>query len=156
MKARLFAWAVAVAFVLFLSAKASAETQPGAAALESRLYAPCCYNGTLDSHESELARELRKEISGRLAQGESADAIQADFVARYGDRVLAARSDKPIRALGLLLVGLVVASGLGLGLAFRRWLVRPGTPASAPQAPAEPRRRDALDDRLDAELAELD
>jgi len=156
MKARFFSWVVALAFLLFLSADARAETQPGAAALESRLYAPCCYNGTLDSHESELARELRKEISGRLAQGEAAEAIQADFVARYGDRVLAARSDKPIRTLGLLLVGLMVASGLGLGLAFRRWTVRPGNAASAPQAPVGPRRRDALDDRLDAELAELD
>lgn len=32
-----------------------------AKALESRLYAPSCYNGTLDIHDAELAGELRKE-----------------------------------------------------------------------------------------------
>ena len=148
------AWILAFGFMSFMSTVARAQSQPGAAAIESRLYAPCCYGGTLDVHESELARDLRKEIEGRLARGEASDAIQADFVARYGDRVLAARSDKPIRAMGLSLVALMVASAIGLGFLMRRWVRQPSNGTSKPSE--VPAQHDELDDRLDAELAELD
>jgi cytochrome c-type biogenesis protein CcmH len=129
--------------------------EPGAAALESRLLAPCCYGGTLDVHESDPARELRREIEDRLARGESAEAIQADFVERYGEKVLAARSDRPIAAMGLTVAALLGALGIGLLLALRRWTSpRPRSGrASGPPARAE---RDDLDARIDAELAELE
>lgn len=147
MKRAVVAWLVALALVFFVS---DVLAQPGAAALEARLYAPCCYGGTLDAHESELARNLRAEIEGRLASGESSEAIQADFVARFGERVIAARSDKPIRAMGLSLLAVLVAAAIGLGFLLRRWTRRPtaGAPVSSTPQP--------FDDRIDAELAELD
>ena len=149
MKRALCGWLVGLVIVL-LSAGARAEEPVSAAAFESRLYAPCCYGGTLDIHDSELAHDLRKEIDGRLGKGESTDSIQADFVERYGDRVLAARSDKPAKFTGAFLGILFAAIALALGLAVRRWTRRS---RSAPAAvPAE---RDALDDRIDAELEEL-
>jgi cytochrome c-type biogenesis protein CcmH len=155
MKRVVLAWILATSFIAFMSTNARAQSQPGAAALESRLYAPCCYNGTLDVHESELARELRKEIEARLSRGEASDAIQADFVARYGDRVVAARSDRPIRAMGLWLLALMAASGIGLGLVLRRWVRQPSNSSNS-NAPVVRPTRDEFDDRLDAELAELD
>lgn len=155
MKRAVLAWILVLGVIAVMGTNARAQSQPGAAALESRLYAPCCYNGTLDVHESELARELRKEIQARLARGEASDAIQADFVARYGDRVLAARSDRSIRAMGLWLVALMTASGIGLALVLRRWVRQPSTSSNS-SAPLVPPTRDEFDDRLDAELAELD
>ena len=54
------------------SAPASANGEAGALAIETRLLAPCCWNGTLDTHDSELARTLRSEIETRVAHGASA------------------------------------------------------------------------------------
>lgn len=144
-------WLFAFVLVVLVAGEARAQSQPGAAALESRLYAPCCYNGTLDMHDSELARELRKEIEGRLARGETSEAIQADFVERYGERVLAARSDKPIEAMTLSLLALLALAGVGVGLVMRRWTRHPSD-----GSPEEPHARDELDARLDAELADPD
>jgi len=107
----------------------------------------------LDIHESELARALRDEIDSRLARGESSDAIQADFVARYGDKVLAARSDSPLRAMGIG-IGLAATLGaIGLIVVVRRWTRRP---SESTVTVARTSARDALDDSIDAELAELD
>lgn len=157
--------AVASVAVVFFASNALAGTDPGAAALEARLFAPCCWNGTLDAHDSELARELRKEIEERLARGEKSDDIQADFVSRYGERILAARSQSPIRAMGLSLAGVMVLAAVGLGVVLRRWVGNAeGDPArvqlrrpdeNAPR-PEDLSKRDALDERLDAELAEID
>jgi cytochrome c-type biogenesis protein CcmH len=65
-----------------LCASGFAQSLPSAKALESRLYAPCCYGGTLDIHGSDLARVLRAEIETRIARGETTESIQADFVSR--------------------------------------------------------------------------
>lgn len=128
-KRAVLAWILVLGVIAVMSTNACAQSQPGAAALESRLYVPCCYNGTLDVHESELARSFARK--SRLARGEASDAIQADFVARYGDRVLAARSDRPIRATGLWLVALMTASGIGLALVLRRWVRQPSTSSNS-------------------------
>lgn len=144
-------WLIATFFLLFsLGARdALAAPRPSAQAFESRLYAPCCYNGTLDIHESEMARDLRKEIETRIDRGESVDAIQEDFVARYGDKVLAARSDKPSQVVGVVLAALIALSAAGLVIVFRRWK-RPTVKREPPTA------RDDLDRQIDADLAELD
>lgn len=152
MKRALAAWLFGFALV-FTASEARADTKPGAAALEARLYAPCCYGGTLDAHDSDLARDLRKEIEGRLARGEESESIQADFVVRYGERVVAARSDGPIRAMGLWISGLTMAAAVGLGFALRRWTRKPENGAPLLAAAGLP---DAFDQRLDDELADLD
>lgn len=126
-------------------------TTPGAKALESRLYAPCCYGGTLDTHDSDLAKSLRDEIETRLSHGETTETIQSDFVTRYGEKVLAARSDAPIRQMGVsLIIGMAIAA-VALLVLVRRWTRRSTITATSPRAP-----RDALDDRIDAELNEIE
>jgi cytochrome c-type biogenesis protein CcmH len=139
-------------FLVALSETGWAGTPAGAKALESRLYAPCCYGGTLDIHESDLARSLREEIASRLAGGESSDAIQNDFVVRYGDKVLAARSDLPNRTMGLGLGLAAIVAAAGLIVVVRRWTRRTQTDDSARGNSA----RDELDERIDAELSDLD
>src|SRR5450432_1715942 len=62
---------------------------PGASAIEGRLMAPCCWTQTIDIHDSEIALSMRHEIRRRLRNGESADAIQASFVERYGPKIMA-------------------------------------------------------------------
>jgi cytochrome c-type biogenesis protein CcmH len=145
-----------IATVMFLCASALAQSPPSAKALESRLYAPCCYNGTLDIHESELARDLRKEIDGRIARGDTVEAIQADFVTRYGEKVIAARSDRPARTMGTLVIALMLLAAAGLALALRRWTRAEPSAEPASGVAAAPLVQDELDARVDAELADLE
>lgn len=127
---------------------------PGERALAARLLAPCCWDQTLDVHESEVARDLRREIHARLRRGEVADAIEQDLVARYGERLRAAPSSGTLGkvALGLLLA--IAATFLGIFALLRSW--RSNAAQAAPSGGTLAAVRDAYDERLDAELRELD
>ncbi|WP_437525374.1 cytochrome c-type biogenesis protein CcmH [Sorangium sp. So ce726] len=127
---------------------------PGERALAARLLAPCCWDQTLDVHESEVARDLRREIHTRLRRGEVADAIEQDLVARYGERLRAAPSSGTLGkvALGLLL-GIAVTF-LGIFALLRSW--RSNAAQAAPSGGTLAAVRDEYDDRLDDELRERD
>ena len=151
---RLLAFALGLCLVL-VSGGALAAPQ-SARALESRLYAPCCYGGTLDVHDSELAHDLRKEIEARLAQGEASSSIQNDFVGRYGDKILAARSEKPIELMTLGLGAGLLSAAVGMALVLRRWLFQGRNLRATAAAIPTPPQRDDYDGVLDEALAELD
>jgi cytochrome c-type biogenesis protein CcmH len=143
------------------SAKYAEELQgyvPGAAALEGRIMAPCCWTQTIDIHGSEIANDLRREIRKRLRAGESADTIQASLVQRYGERILAVPPGSPLKSLATLLALGMVGAGAGSLLMLKRWRRRStGAPAGAVPAGAAAKAGDAaLDARLDAELRNLD
>ena len=76
--------------------------------LEHRLFAPCCWRETLAVHESPIATALRKEISQRIAGGESAAQVEADLVARYGTQLRAQLPEN----LGYIIFGFAVGFGL--------------------------------------------
>jgi cytochrome c-type biogenesis protein CcmH len=138
-----------------LLAPTGATTQPGAKALEAVLLAPCCWGGTLETHESDIAAQLRTEIESRVARGESTTAIEADLVQRYGPQIRAMPHEKAFSSVLALAAVAVVVAGAGVGGLIRSWRqggVAPQATASASQAPA----RDAYDDRLDAELEDID
>ena len=78
--------------------------------------------------------------------------IQADFVDRYGEKVLAARSDAPARNIATVLLGLTLVAGAALAMTLRRWTRRTRAKKGL-DTPAAP---DRLDARIDAELADLD
>ena len=137
-----------VGALLLTSGVALAEPPASARALEARLLAPCCWGSTLDMHDSEIAHDLRAEIETRLAHHESVDAIQADMVARYGDKILAARSDTPIKNMGIVLTLVALAAAGAFALLVRRWTRQAPVPERSPH--------DELDARIDAELADLD
>ncbi|MBK7582745.1 MAG: cytochrome c-type biogenesis protein CcmH [Myxococcales bacterium] len=132
----------------------------GAAALEGRILGPCCWTQTLDIHGSPISNDLRRELRRRLLAGESADAIQADFVRRYGERILAVPPGNPLKDVGVLLSLAFGAAGIGAGAMLLRWRRR----AQADQANRldedagagkKPRKRDAYDDQIDSELEKL-
>lgn len=135
--------------------EAFTEYVPGAARLEGRLLAPCCWDSsrqTLDIHGSPIANELRREIRRRLKTGEAPDSVEADLVKRYTTKILAAPADSPIAHLGTLLsLGLVGAGGLAAVL-VARWRRR--SPEKKSDDGKAPSSRDEWDERLDAELRE--
>lgn len=135
------------------------EYVPGAARLEGRIIAPCCWNQTIDIHGSEPAYELRREIRRRLKSGESADAIEASLVQRFGSKILAVPDSSPLGSLATFLSIGFGAAGVAGYFMLKRWS-RAGkkpekaAPAAEKGTPAEP-KRDALDERLDRELSEI-
>jgi cytochrome c-type biogenesis protein CcmH len=141
------------------SATASSEDLrsfvPGAAALEGKILAPCCWIQTVDIHGSELGNAIRREIRTRLRAGESPDAIEASFVARYGAKIIAVQSDSPLA--GIAVTVLLVMGGVGIaGFAMLKRWKRAGTKASGSRDDRDEASNARLDARLDAELRALD
>jgi cytochrome c-type biogenesis protein CcmH len=129
----------------------------GASRLEGRILAPCCWNQTIDIHGSEPATELRREIRKRLKAGESAEAIEASFVKRYGTKILAVPDSSPLGSLATLLSLAFGGAGVAGYFMLRRWS-RAGKLTDAKKAEksaAAPAKPDALDERLDRELSEI-
>lgn len=127
----------------------------GETTLEARLLAPCCWAQTLDVHESELARSLRGEIRRRLQAGESAASVEDDIVARYGDKIRAVPKGKSLTGMGVWLSIAVAIMGLGAAWLVVRWVRRGRSKLPAPST-SSPAAADGYDDRLDAELRDLD
>lgn len=138
--------------LLLVSTSALAAPAPGEQALEARLLAPCCWTTTLDIHESEIATSLRNEIHARLLAGESAQVIEDDFAARFGEKVRAVPRGKDPRASGSVVLGVaMLLAGLGLVFMVRSWATR--KPGITPVEELSP--RDDEDARLDDELREI-
>ena len=127
----------------------------GAEALEGRLLAPCCWTQTIDIHGSEIANDLRREIRRRLKAGESADAIEADIVSRYGERIRAVPPDSPLKSLAVWLTVLMGAAGVGAAFMLVRWKRRQKESEKKPPKKSAKSKRDRLDDEIDAELEQL-
>jgi cytochrome c-type biogenesis protein CcmH/NrfF len=132
----------------------------GASRLEGRIRAPCCWKTTgqtLDIHGSESAYALRREIRKRLLAGESAEAIEASIVARYGEDILAVPPKSPLAGVAVGLAAAMAAAGAFAVHLLLRWRRRGAAGSGAKQADSkQPAARDELDDRLDAELKGLD
>ena len=136
------------------------EYVPGAARLEGRLLAPCCWDAsrqTLDIHGSPIANELRTEIRSRLKAGETPDAIEADLVRRYTTKILAVPPDNPLPQMGTFLtIGFLGAGALAARMVLKWRKKAPGVPGTQGPAPADGVPHDEWDDRLDSELEDKD
>ncbi len=136
------------------------EYVPGAAGLEGRLLAPCCWDAsrqTLDIHGSPIANELRREIRHRLKAGETPDAIQADLVRRYTTKILAVPPDNPLPRLGTYLsFGLFGAGGLATAMVVRWRRRSKEAREKKPEPPSPDAKRDEWDEKLDEALDEQD
>ena len=141
--------------------RASPDQPPatGEVTLERRLFAPCCWNQTLDVHESDLATSLRREIRARLHAGEHQSAIEDDLAARYGERIRAVeRGRDPGGPMPFVVAFVAMFAATGLVALLRRWR-RVGNAARSNEG-TKASETDVVggaeDIRLDAELSALD
>lgn len=125
---------------------------PGASAIEGRLMAPCCWTQTIDIHDSEIALSMRHEIRRRLRNGESAEAIQSSFIDRYGQKIMAVQESSQLKNVFIGLSIVMGGAGIAAAMMIGRWR-RHSAPAGGPSAEAV---RDQWDEKLDAELKQLD
>lgn len=129
---------------------------PGAAELEGRIIAPCCWTQTIDIHGSPASTELRQEIRQRLTAGETPDAIERSLVERYGPKILAVPPGSRLPSVGIGLGLVVIGAGIGAVTLLKRWQRR-ATLATADGPKLSGGADDAeLDARVDAELSRLD
>ncbi|HSK01675.1 MAG TPA: cytochrome c-type biogenesis protein CcmH [Kofleriaceae bacterium] len=143
--------------LLVLAALSGCRDAPDPAReLERRLLAPCCWRQPLRDHTSPLATELRAEIATRLRAGEPAGSIEADLVARHGDRIRAL----PEGGDPTWVVGAATGTAVPLALAMivvvlRRRRAR-GVAPVAVAAATLPAEDEPYADRLDDELLAID
>ncbi len=147
----------ALAVVGFLAFVARADGQSDPREVYGRLIAPCCWNQTLDIHDSPIASELRVEIAERLERGEPSLAIEDDMARRYGERIRAVpRARDPRQSMALGLVAAMTLALLSLLLLARRWTRRRYEDPHADDARLAGELRAEYDARLDRELAQVD
>jgi len=125
--------------ILLLGAAALAQdgtvTADDVNAIAEKLYCPVCENIPLDACGTAACADWRNEIKIQLEQGMSEAEITADFVRRFGDRVVGTPQDPLLRTLSLATPWLLIGVGLVLGLAF---LLRSQRQEASPSQPASP------------------
>ena len=142
---------IALVLALLLLPLAALAAEEDVESLVGRLLAPCCYKQTLDVHASDLADKVRIEIRKRMAAGESAASVEADMVARYGEKIRAIPHANFLEPIGK---GLLAAAAVALVALFvfgRRRLV-----AKAPAEGPAPAATEVAKKELARELAELE
>jgi len=71
-----------------LTGSPSAAQQREIHKIEGRLMAPCCYTQTIDVHESEIAQQMRGEVTAMVMNGQSEQKIIDYYKAEYGVVIL--------------------------------------------------------------------
>lgn len=96
------------------------------------MFCPVCENEPLDDCRTPTCVQWKEEIRDQLAAGSSESEIQAWFVERYGQHVLAVPSDPLLRGLSFAvpLLGTILALGVGV-FALRRWQQQQPVPVDA-------------------------
>jgi len=117
--------AAVLAIVVLLGGSAAASS-PGSnkeleAKLQHKLMAPCCYGGTLDQHNSDVANQIKVEIHGLVMAGRSERQILDYYKARFGTRILA-EPEGPTWWFGTLTpIVSLIAGALIVTRLIRKW-----------------------------------
>lgn len=100
-----------LAFALFTAAAPGTLSVPQAQrirAVEDSLLSPCCYGGPVSTHMSDIAAQMRREITDMIVEGKSDKEIREFYVAQYGPQILA----EPEGTKRIVLYALPVSSTL--------------------------------------------
>lgn len=118
-------------------------------AIAKKLYCPVCENIPLDVCGTAACADWRNEIKLQLEQGLSEEEITADFVHRFGDRVVGTPHDPFLRTLSLATPWLLIGAGLVIALAF---LLRSRSQEAMPFSAASSAPTSPYHDQLERDL----
>ena len=90
--------------------------------VEKRLLAPCCYTQSIAEHGSDIAVQMRGEVTEMVADGKSEKEIVDHYKNIYGDRILIVPDGLTGRILFSLPVAISVLACLVLFVCFRKML----------------------------------
>ncbi len=90
--------------------------------IASQMYCPVCEDIPLDVCGTDACIQWRAEIKTQLQAGRTPTQIIADFVSRYGDRVVGTPQDPTLRALSLVTPWIIAAVIVVIALwVLNRW-----------------------------------
>jgi len=115
--------------------------------IENHLIAPCCWTQPISEHESQVAEEMRDQVSAMVSQGMSREAILDFFVKQYGERVLATPRPEGFNRLVYILPWVALLAGAGIVMALLRKFRTPA-PAEVPQSQPESRYMSVIEKEL--------
>jgi cytochrome c-type biogenesis protein CcmH/NrfF len=117
-----------------------------------------CPRELLDSCACSHADATRDRLRMKIRRGESADNIIKEYTDEYGVEALAIPPNRgAMRAIYAVPIVALIGTGIGLAYALKKW--RGGGsdgPGPTGGAPLAEKPRDNYDDRIDAELKDLD
>jgi len=145
---------VALAFWLAVAAPDPAALEKQAKAIEAMLIAPCCWQQQVSLHQSAAADEIKLTVRRLLADGKTQQQILDQYVAEYGDRILAEPPARGFSAALYVAPWLFLAGSIGLVVVVVRKLRVPAAPAPPDAAPAA--ANDDESERIDQDLRNLD
>lgn len=121
-------------------------------AVAEQLYCPVCENIPLDDCGTEACMRWRDEIRVQLEDGSTPDQIIADFVARFGDRVVGSPQDPMLRALSLItpIVLVILAALVGMYTLLRWQTGSARIETATPAAPSDDDYRARFERDLEA------
>lgn len=122
-------WLLACLAALLLAGSVNAQaaqtcpaTQDDVNRVASSMYCPVCENIPLDACGTSTCIQWQNEIRLMLEQCATQDQIVADFVTRFGDRVVGIPQDPTLRALSLVTPWVLGVLALIVGvMTFVRW-----------------------------------
>ena len=130
----------------------TAQQEAVARRLEGMLIAPCCFANTVAEHRSPISDEIRDQIRVAVATGKTETEILDAFVAKYGERILAAPKPQGFNLLAYILPLIAFAAGLVVvAVTLRHYRPRHDQPSAVPPATST-----ELSARMEAELAHFD
>lgn len=128
-------------------------------AIESSLMCYCgCANLSIRICTCGTADAIRREIAGRLDDGQSRDQVLQVFVERHGEQILASPVKSGFNLMAWIVpFGALLLGGLVLTLALRRWTARAPDESTPEPAKTEAALTDderKLSERMERELRE--
>jgi len=99
----------------------TAEQEVTARRIEEQLMAPCCFGSTVATHYSPAADAIRRDVRALVAHGATEQEILAEYLDRYGERILA---QPVVRGFNVLAYAVPVAAWLCGTAVVVRWCRR--------------------------------
>lgn len=124
-------------------------------AIAKGLYCPVCPNETLDACQTQACVQWRAEIRDQLEAGQTPEQVVANFVERYGDRVVPIPQDPTLRTLSLITPYIIALVALVAGAAtFLRWRSARPKPIADNTPPGTTAKDDPYRSILERDLSE--
>jgi len=122
--------------------------------VEKRLLAPCCYTQSIAEHGSDIAVQMRGEVSEMVAEGRSESEIVEHYRSIYGDRILVVPDGLTGRILFSLPVAIAALACLVLFVCFRKMLRSGRRERIRDVSQTRPALSDALKEKIERELGD--
>ena len=124
-------------FILLLQVTLTPQQADEARRVEGKLLAPCCYAQPVSQHMSEVAEQMREDITAMVAAGQDDNEIIGHYKSEYGERILVVPDGKTGTILFVLPTALCLLSIVAITCLLRR-LLRAAPAASGLSFPEIP------------------